>query len=399
MELINSDTSSTGGDAPFDGRVAFRNVSGEDGTVGRVDVSAGTNTAGSRFNLHAKNLGLTYPQNLCTKERMLENVKAYFGTNLEWAVVCSELHEDGSPHLHCAVRTKSKVHIRNATTLDCISRDLSSNTKHGNYIAVKSLRKWLAYVIKDGNYVQYNIDVKTFINKKGSKYAEAVNKIIAGGTLNDIFLEDPGTWARHFSELSRIKDKTISMALMHTKTVMDIDLHHIEENISCEKLKVIISWMMRSLTVENLPRRSPQLYLRGPHKIGKSRLAQLLHMSMKTFVFPDDMKWEDWDDSTQLVISDEPGSCPLRFMNKFLSGEQMTLPGRFKKTYKRRNVAVMFLSNNSPSELYPEASLEHNHSHANFVAYLSRLEVVDFSEGETLHPLCDLLAELLQIRE
>jgi hypothetical protein len=374
-----------------------------DEPVGRLDVSsitgamavaatAGDASRATRFNLHAKNLGLTYPQNQCSPTQMLGNIKSYFGENLEWAVVCRELHEDGSPHLHCAVRTKKKVHIRNAHALDMLSRDCEGNIKHGSYEAVRSLRKWLTYVIKDDEYVEHGIDIKSFLNKKGSKYAQAVDLIIKGGDLNQVFLEDPGTWARHYTELSRIRDKVMSN--MHQSQTMSVGvLQSLVEDMSSVSQQVAL-WMQMSLKQNVYPRRSQQLYLQGAPMTGKSRLASILYRTMTCYVFPDDLKFEDWDDSTEVVVADEPGSYPLKFMNKFLSGEVMTLPGRYKKTYKRKNVPFIFLSNNSPDELYKEASLSHNPSYPNYQAFITRLLIIKV-EGQDLHTLCTHLEQRL----
>ena len=95
-------------------------------------------------------------------------------------------------------------------------------------------------------------------------------------------------------------------------------------------------------------------------------------------------------------MADEPGSSPLKFLNKFLSGEMMTLPGRYKKTYKRRNIPFMFLSNNSPDELYKDASQDHNPSYPNYSAFISRLVLVEV-QGTELHELCQELETKLEI--
>jgi len=219
-----------------------------------------------RFNLHAKNLGLTYPQNQCQPEECLDNIKAYFGENLEWAVVCRELHEDGSPHLHCAIRTKKKIHIRNASVLDCLSRSADGTVRHGNYQAVRSLRKWLTYVLKDDNYVQYGIDAKSFTNKKGSKYAQAVDMIIGGSDLNKVFAEDPGTWARHYTELSRIRDKVIST--MHQSQTISVGVLQMLAEEVTGVTQTVALWMQMSLKQEIFPRRSQQLYLVGAPMTG-----------------------------------------------------------------------------------------------------------------------------------
>lgn len=123
-----------------------------------------TNGASSSkpFRLEAKNLFLTYPQCTMNKEDLLEKIKLKW-VDLAFAVVARELHEDGSPHLHCLISLPVRFRTRNASALDELTG------QHGNYQSARNVRKVMQYVTKGNEYCSYKVDVDQYLNDKEQK--------------------------------------------------------------------------------------------------------------------------------------------------------------------------------------------------------------------------------------
>lgn len=98
------------------------------------------------FRLQAKKLFLTYPQCSLDKQVALDQLKEKLPT---WAyiVVCSELHQDGSPHLHAFVECNTKVRLNGANCLDILGH-------HGKYEGAESRDHSIRYVKKDGDFIE-----------------------------------------------------------------------------------------------------------------------------------------------------------------------------------------------------------------------------------------------------
>lgn len=89
---------------------------------------------------------LTYPQSSFTHDELHEFLNSV--RTVEWARVCTELHEDGHPHLHVVCKFVSRLQSRNARVFDFRER-------HPNIQSVRSVSKSLAYVAKDGQFTDY----------------------------------------------------------------------------------------------------------------------------------------------------------------------------------------------------------------------------------------------------
>lgn len=89
---------------------------------------------------------LTYPQSNLTSEELLD----FFKTkgNLLWARICQEQHGDGGHHQHVVCRYDRRIQTR-----DCRFFDL--NGQHPNIQSVRSVAKSLAYVSKDGQFLDF----------------------------------------------------------------------------------------------------------------------------------------------------------------------------------------------------------------------------------------------------
>lgn len=80
--------------------------------------------------------------------------------NIQYAIICRELHESGDPHFHAMLMFSKKVDIRNAKHFDI-------ENFHPKIEAVKHLSKTKNYCKKDGDYIEYGNDE---IEKKGDEF-------------------------------------------------------------------------------------------------------------------------------------------------------------------------------------------------------------------------------------
>lgn len=138
----------------------------------------------SAFRVDSKSWFLTYPRCSLDKEVVLDLLKAK-GKPIVGAVVASELHEDGSPHVHVYLLLGDRFNCRNPRFWDLGSH-------HGNYQAAKSLEAVIKYIKKDGNYLEFgtlNWEEKLKSRKEHRRYLGA--KLIGGTPLLEVVQEDP----------------------------------------------------------------------------------------------------------------------------------------------------------------------------------------------------------------
>jgi len=118
---------------------------------------------------------LTYPKCSDTKEALLEHLES-IDTVVEY-IICHELHKDGDPHLHAYVKFLEGVkHVDAPTKFDY--------SKHGNYQAVRSAKKVIQYVKKDGDYIS-SFDVTRYLNKGGKVNVDLIRSKTMEEALTD----------------------------------------------------------------------------------------------------------------------------------------------------------------------------------------------------------------------
>ncbi|XP_052197148.1 uncharacterized protein LOC127804330 [Diospyros lotus] len=109
----------------------------------------------SKFHINARNIFLTYPQCSLSKEDYLQQI-----INLQYPIkpmyiwVCQEVHQDGSPHLHCLVQFDGKFQTRSQKFFDLVSLTRSAHF-HPNMQPTKSCSVIQSYIAKGGNYIDW----------------------------------------------------------------------------------------------------------------------------------------------------------------------------------------------------------------------------------------------------
>lgn len=154
--------------------------------------------------LDGKQFFATFPQNETTKEVAMDRLKEHFKDNLEYAIVSQEKHKDGNHHLHITFKTLNRCTYKKSDCFDFIG------DKHGDY---KTADKGaIIYTIKEGDYIEYNIDVKKYIKNTAKKtttsttkgiFKQIVDNIDINTEYRDILIKYPDICLQHGR---RIKD-------------------------------------------------------------------------------------------------------------------------------------------------------------------------------------------------
>lgn len=146
-----------------------------------------SNEKPSKFRLDSKSFFLTYPRLDISKEAALQALQLKLaGKPITGAVVCRELHQDGTPHIHAYVLLESRFNCKNVNFWDI-------NGHHGNYQVARDINAVAKYIKKDGDYIEYGtIDWKEKLDaKKEHRRALGRKMLEPSTTLKDLLLEEP----------------------------------------------------------------------------------------------------------------------------------------------------------------------------------------------------------------
>ncbi len=102
----------------------------------------------ANFNIHSKNLYLTYPKCDVQAKVVLENLLKMWPEKIKFAIISTEHHEDGELHLHLLIQMIGKAHVQTANFLDQLTG------QHGNYqvsdlVIVQLSDIWLRFMERD----------------------------------------------------------------------------------------------------------------------------------------------------------------------------------------------------------------------------------------------------------
>lgn len=317
------------------------------------------------FRLQAINIFATWPQCPLTRPQAEACVKDALGAmNVEWCVVATEKHQDGSPHVHALIRMRSKKNFRTANFLDLHHAEMDQ-TWHGNYQAAKSIQKVLAYLMKTGseNVTAFGVDLDTLIRKKGSQAAQAAQIILDGGTSDNVAGSQPGFFLLNASKVlafeSYVKRRATTVKLpwkgCSPAAMADATLDH---RAAVARLS---NWINGNLFRERqFKQRQMWLWSEGPN-VGKTTLGMQLEKYCRVYWAPINEKWmNDYEDGCyDLVIMDEFKGChSISFLNSFVQGAPVVIPKKMvgHQPLKKDNVPVLVLANEDPCRTYFNSS-------------------------------------------
>lgn len=245
------------------------------------------------FRCNAKNVFLTYPRCTLTKDELLQGIIAALPPNrLEWAVVCVEHHEDGTPHLHASLGFTSKLDIRNEAKFDIAGF-------HPNIQPTSSVDNANKYLEKEDNDVlRYGNVPEPGTKKRKIDYGAVIDSSSSSTEfIANLERVDPRMVITSFSSVlafAQHRFKPCEIVYESPYTIADFPFVPPE----------FTDWISEYFVQPRKPR-PLSMVLIGPTRCGKTALARSLgrHMYFNTMV---DFK-NGWDDSVEYAIFDDFG--------------------------------------------------------------------------------------------
>jgi len=303
------------------------------------------------FRLAAHRLFLTYPKNDTPKALLLKRALDKWGEELEWAVVCVEQHKDGTPHLHAVLSFLQKKNFRDPRFADFLGG------KHGNYKAVKNLRKSLEYVQKwDKELAEHGISVSEYLATHHASVGAHVESILqSGGGLREIQEARPGYLVNALQRVERYQAWMLAERTRSRATCWD-PCHAADAD--CGQDVEIAEWLNAAI-LKTRERKSPQLWLYGPPNTGKTALLMWLEEAVRVmWLTHSEQFYDQWHpDTFDLIAIDEfHGQQKLQFLNLLLDGSPMIMPCKGGQRMKATPLPVIVCSNGSPTTCYSRVS-------------------------------------------
>ncbi|ADC32505.1 Rep [Rhynchosia mild mosaic virus] len=257
-----------------------------------------------RFRLNAKNYFLTYPKCSLTKEEALSQLQNLSTpVNKKFIKICTELHENGEPHLHVLIQFEGKYQCTNNRFFDLVSPTRSAHF-HPNIQGAKSSSDVKSYIDKDGDTIEwgeFQIDGRSARGGQQSandSYARALNAESAEEAMQIIKEQQPKHFVLQYhnlvSNITKIFHKPpepwVSPFQLSTfNNVPEIMSDWVNENISDSAAR---------------PLRPISIIVEGPSRTGKTIWARSLgphnylcgHIDLNPRIYSNDAWYNVIDD-------------------------------------------------------------------------------------------------------
>jgi len=324
--------------------------------------SSSSSTTNVVFRLSGVNLFLTYPQcSILPKDAeaaLSKKLKHY-----EWSIWGSELHEDGSPHLHALVHLRKPCDFRTSTCLDLLTS--GGVVSHGNYQVARDPAAVLDYVIKGGKMECFNValaDARALFTSAGRKRNATemiMQELEAGKDITTVAFENP----EHMTFIMLHKDKLESFyahrILAQHRPILTFAKAQPKSQEVMPWDSQICQWLNQNIG-QTRPFSQKQLWVHGPTKHGKTTLYLELCKMCRTYTVPKEDFYDDYKDSLyDLIVFDEycPSECKkISWLNQFVDGSPCPLRIKGKQTVKKSNLPVIVFSNYSLRQIYSKVN-------------------------------------------
>lgn len=148
-----------------------------------------------RSRINRKNIALTYPRCPIEKEDMLVHLKGCFAsdTEINYIIVCQELHADGGLHLHAFIQLKMAINLK---TMERFNFRLGDKVYNANIEEANSVKNWIMYCKKGTNWIEWGtnpLNTAKLTRKELNELVltEDLNKLVDDGIIN---LKDVPRW-------------------------------------------------------------------------------------------------------------------------------------------------------------------------------------------------------------
>jgi len=324
------------------------------------------------FRINCKRLFITFPQTDTLKEDAAEKLKSNSKTNDCSFIIAQERHQDGNIHLHVYIEKSSNFNFKDPKYFDFITG------KHGNIQKVRSKEAVIGYVCKEGDFICHKIDPSSILQKmkmqqekkrkrESQTKSHRIFEYLKNGKSYEDLLIDEELGSYLVLHGNKVKAFANDFALLRERKERIASrpgyLHFIINDVEFDALA-------------NMPFKSKQFWIWGPPNTGKSTFIRKLEDSgLRGFDIPVNNDFAEWDDEKYdfAYIDEFKGQLTIQFLNLFLQGSKMRLPGKYVigGRVKNRNVPVFILSNYTPEEVY------HKKSSRDLEPLLARLRVIE----------------------
>ena len=319
-----------------------------------------------RFQLNTKTLFLTYPQNETSKETAMERIVEAWKP--EWAIVCQESHQDGNHHLHACVRLPKPINFKSASFADFVAG------AHGNYATAKGISASIKYVKKAGNWCVHGVLPENQKSNREAPTTKVAKMIMAGKTLQEIKVEEPGTYLMHRNKIQDMMQEEASIAA--NDSLLPWRPLTLKPSMSSHKEELVL-WLNQNID-QHREFKKKQLWLVGPPGVGKTTMILWLAKFQRIYWVPMEESFYDeyYDERIDLCVFDEyKAHKTITFMNMFLQG-MCPIRKKGSQYLKQKNTPCIILSNYSPEECYSKSD------QTALAALRERINVVYWPAGE-----------------
>lgn len=333
------------------------------------------------FRLNARRIFITIPKCDVSPQEALTRILSNNKTKSCACVIAREQHADGTPHLHILLSKTRPFNINNPSYLDFIGE------KRGNYQKVRFFEACLRYVTKKGEYIAHKIDVDSILQSYNKKIIAQNKKKQGKSKLIWEYLNDGKT----YEEL--VKDSELGPFLvLHSSSVKRLaaDIQHTKQ----KELKLLSKPIYCHLIImgrefdllSELPFKTKQFWIHGPPNTGKTSLIRKLEdIGLRGYQISTNNDFANYDDALFdfCYIDEFKGQLTIQFLNEFLQGSKMYLPGKYVigGVVKNRNLPIFILSNYTPEQVYHKKSI---YDLAPLISRLNVFEINNYNDYQVI---------------
>lgn len=314
------------------------------------------------------------------------------------AIVATESHKDGTPHLHIFIEFKKKLDFTSPQYFD----HLAGPGYHCNISTIQHghTHRVLRYVTKDQNFLLYGLTAKALeIILSGTSYTlgEVAADIASDPNLYRIALKYPTHFIHYSRGIRQLIAIHVDFLAKKTET-FTYDPTYVAPFL----MRELDSWFRQNFLSEcSKPLRSVQLWIHGPTQTGKSRFLQFLCKCWNGYLLSPIEDYYDGyhDNEYAFLYMDEFRGKSMYFLNSLLGGERIIMPFKGGQYTKRQNKPVILCGNLSPRQVFSRISVD---KPLVFQAFLTRICVINtqqflFGSHSVLHAYVDDLEKMIDV--